>query len=97
MDVAAILILIVLLLAILGSCFPQISRSVEADPDRLARWETAVRTRYGASTDLLDAGGVFRCFRSPGFLVTVALLALAAFACTLRRWQGVWRGPDGLR
>jgi cytochrome c biogenesis protein len=91
LDVAAILILAVLLLAALGSCFPQVSSSVVADPDRLARWETAIRGRYGVLTGLLAAGGVFRGFRSPVFSVPAVVLAIATLVCTLRRWRGLWR------
>jgi cytochrome c biogenesis protein ResB len=90
-NVAAVLIAVVLLLAALGSCFPQLTPTVAADPERLARWEAAVRARYGALTDLLTASGAFRCFRSPVFLVPVALLALSTLVCTLNRWRGLWR------
>jgi cytochrome c biogenesis protein ResB len=90
-DVAAILIVIVLLLATLGSCFPQLSPSVAADPGRMAQWEAGVRARYGGMTDGLVAGGVFRWFRSPVFLVPLALLAGATLVCTLDRWRGIWR------
>jgi cytochrome c biogenesis protein len=90
-DLAAALILAVLLLTALGSCFPQLSSAVVSDPDRLARWETAIHDRYGALTGLLAAGGVFRGFRSPVFLVPAAGLALATLVCTLRRWQSLWR------
>ncbi len=91
MDVTAVLIAIILMLAVLGSFFPQLPPTIAADPERLARWETAVRARYGALTDLLTASGAFRCFRSPVFLVPVALLALATLVCTLDRWRAVWR------
>jgi cytochrome c biogenesis protein len=89
--VAAVLIAVILLLATLGSFFPQLSSSVAADPERLATWEAAVRARYGALTNLLSASGAFRCFRSPVFLVPVALLALATLVCTLDRWRRLWR------
>jgi len=69
MDVAAVLIFAMLLLAALGSCFPQLSSSVADDAERLVQWETGVRARYGALTNLLAASGAFRCFRSPVFLV----------------------------
>jgi cytochrome c biogenesis protein ResB len=91
MDVAAVLILAVLLLAALGSCFPQLSPAVAADPGRRAQWETGVRARYGGLTDGLAAGGVFRWFRSPLFLAPLALLAGATLVCTLDRWRGIWR------
>ena len=91
MDVAAILIVVVLLLAALGSCFPQLPSSVAADPERLAQWEAGIRAKYGVLTDLLTASGAFRCFRSPLFLVPLTLLAVATLVCTLDRWRGVWR------
>ena len=90
-DVAAILILVVLLLAVLGSCFPQLSPLVAADPERSARWEEAVRGRYGGLADVLVAVGAFRCFRSPVFLVPLALLVVTTLVCTLDRWRGLWR------
>lgn len=90
-DVAAVLILVLLLLAMLGSCFPQLSSAVAADPERLSRWKACVRARYGGLTDLLAAARTFRWFRSPVFLIPVALLAIAMFVCTLERWRGIWR------
>jgi cytochrome c biogenesis protein ResB len=91
MDVAAILILLVLLLAIVGSCFPQRSRSMTTDPDRLARWQGRVRARYGGATDFLRAVGAFQWFHSPAFWLAAGLLVLAVLVCTLRRWRSVWR------
>lgn len=90
-DVAAILILAVLLLAALGSCFPQLPPLVAADPEREARWEAAMHARHGALTDLLAAGGVFRWFHFPALLVPLALLVVITLVCTLDRWRGVWR------
>lgn len=90
-DVAVILILVVLLAAVLGSFFPQLPLSAAADSERLARWDTAVRARYGALTDRLAASGAFHWFHSPIFLLPVALLALTTLVCTLQRWRAVWR------
>jgi cytochrome c biogenesis protein ResB len=90
LDVAAILFLILLLLAALGSCLPQISPSAAADTDRLAEWETAIRARYGALAGLLTTGRV-SYFRSSVFVLPILLLAVATLVCTLDRWQRVWR------
>jgi cytochrome c biogenesis protein ResB len=90
-DVAAIFIFVVLLLAALGSCFPQLSPLVAADPERLAQWEARVRSRYGRLADVLAAVGAFHHFRSPVFLVPLALLAVTTLVCTANRWRGVWR------
>ena len=91
LDLAAILILAVLLVAALGSCFPQLSSAVAADPERFARWATGVRSRYGALADFLAASGAFSTSNSAIFLVPLALLATVTFVCTLNRWQSVWR------
>ncbi|MCP4536066.1 MAG: cytochrome c biogenesis protein ResB [Chloroflexi bacterium] len=91
LDLAAVLILVVLLLAALGSCFPQLSAPVAADPERLAHWAASVRARYGTIADSLAASGVFNYASSPVFLVPIALLATLTLVCTLDRWRGVWR------
>jgi cytochrome c biogenesis protein ResB len=91
LDVAAVLIVLLLLLAGLGSCFPQVSPAVASDAVRMARWEAGVRARYGGLADALAAGGAFAWFRSPVFLVVLALLATLTLVCTLERWRGVWR------
>jgi len=91
MDVAVVLILVVVLLAIVGSCFPQLPPKTAADPDLRAQWETVTRSRYGAWANLLSAIGVFRFFRSPPFLIASGLLLLATLVCTLQRWPGIWR------
>jgi cytochrome c biogenesis protein ResB len=91
MDVAAMLILLVLFLGIVGSCFPQQPTSATADPEDLTRWRNSVRARYGGATGLLRAAGVFRWFDSPVFWLALGLLMLAVLVCTVRRWRGVWR------
>jgi cytochrome c biogenesis protein len=91
LDLGAILLLIVLLLAALGSCFPQLAPQVAADPERLARWEEAMHARYGGLAGTLAAVGLFRWFRSPLFLAPLALLVLTTLACILERWGRVWR------
>ena len=90
-DVASAIIAFVLVLAALGSCFPQLSPLVASDAQRLARWQSAAREKYGTRTDALMALGAFRFFRSPLFLASLACLILAISVCTLRRWRGVWR------
>jgi cytochrome c biogenesis protein len=91
LKVAAALIVILLLLAALGSCFPQISASFGDDAQHAMRWETGVRARYGALTDVLAAIGAFRWFHSSVFLASLALLSVATLICTLDRWGTVWR------
>lgn len=91
LKVAAVLILILLLLAAMGSCFPQTSASLAAEAEGLARWQLVVRARYGSLTDALAAIGIFRWFRAPAFLASLGLLSMATLVCTLNRWRTVWR------
>lgn len=91
LNVASVLIAVTLSSVALGSCFPQLSTSVAADAERLARWEMAVRARYGDLTDALAVGGAFQWFRSPAVWIPLALLAAATLVCTLDRWRSVWR------
>lgn len=91
LDFAAVLLLIALLLAALGSCFPQLTPQIAANPERRAQWEAAISARYGGLTGVLAALGVFRWFRSPLFLAPLALLVLVTLACTLERWRAVWQ------
>jgi cytochrome c biogenesis protein len=91
MDLAAILIVLVLLVTALGSCFPHFSPATAADAGRWARWETDIGARYGTLTEWLAASGAFRWFQSPGFLIPLVLLMAITLACTLDRWRRVWR------
>jgi cytochrome c biogenesis protein ResB len=90
LKVAAVLIVILLLAAALGSCFPQLPLA-DTDAEELVRWDASVRARYGTLTDLLSAIKVFDWFRSPLFLTPLGLLAVATLVCTLDRWQVTWR------
>lgn len=90
-DVAALLIVLLMLVTAIGSFFPQLAPAIADDAARLARWETAVRARYGALTDLLAAIGVFHFFSSLLFLLPLALLSVATLACTLNRLPSTWK------
>ena len=85
-DVAAIVIVVVLLLAALGSLFPHPSPAVAADVERLARWQAEAHERFGGITGLLVEGSAYRYLR-----VALTLLALITLACILDRWPRVWR------
>ena len=91
LEVAAILLLIVLLLIALASCFPQLPQAALADPARLARWEAGLTVRYGKLTPLLKALNAFNFFRAPAFLLPAGLLLLTTLLCTLGRWRAVWQ------
>jgi cytochrome c biogenesis protein len=104
LNVAAVLIIILLLLTALGSCFPQVSPAFTTDAEQLANWKIGIRDRYGGLTNVLTTLGVFRWFRSPVFIISLTLLAVLTLVCTLDRWRGVWQRafhrpvscPDGV-
>jgi cytochrome c biogenesis protein len=104
LNVAAVLIIILLLLTALGSCFPQVSPAFTTDAEQLANWKIGIRDRYGGLTNVLTTLGVFRWFRSPVFIISLTLLAVLTLVCTLDRWRGLWQRtfhhpvscPDGV-
>jgi cytochrome c biogenesis protein len=91
LEVAALLLAIVLLLAAFASSLPQLSPTVAEDAARLANWREAVRSKYGPLADLYWFLGFFRFSRSALFLVPLGLLILSTILCTVNRWRGVWR------
>lgn len=91
MDVVSILIVLLLILAALGSCFPQLPPSIETDPASLSLWQARAHTRYGTLTNTLISIGVFHIFRSPLFILSLVILSLSTLICTLDRWKAVWR------
>ncbi len=85
-KVAAALLLLALGAAALGSFFPQ---RPTGDPATLARWEEAVRARYGVLTAPLDRLGLFRWYTSPALWIALALPVLATVLCILNRWPAL--------
>jgi len=84
-KVAAALFLVALVGVALGTFFPQ----RPDDPAARARWEEAVRARYGALAAPLERLGLFRWYTSPALWAALALPVLATVLCTLNRWPGL--------
>ena len=91
MDVIAILIIVMLLLLPLGSCFPQRPIDFDTDSERLELWDLGLRARYGSLAALLNSIGLFRFFDSPIFISALSILILSTLICTIDRWGAVWR------
>jgi cytochrome c biogenesis protein len=89
-DVAAVLMALVILLAAIGSFFPQWGSTLVGE--RETQWETLIHARFGRLTGLLTALAVFRFFQSPLFVGLLGVLALVTLVCTLNRWPALWRG-----
>jgi cytochrome c biogenesis protein ResB len=91
MDVVAILIFLILLLAAIGSFFPQTSRAIEEDPGQMELWLDQAQDRYGVLTNVLTKIGAFKFFRTPYFIAVLTLLIISTLLCTLDRWKALWR------
>jgi cytochrome c biogenesis protein len=89
-TIAAVLLAAILVLAAFGSLFPQRSRVISAEPQRLEQWEGLVSSRYGDLAASLRTAGAFTFFRSPLFVLLVALLGVVTLTCTRQRWRSVW-------
>jgi len=91
LDITSLLLFTLILLAVIGACFPQRSSMIDLHPQSSTLWEEGIRERYGALTDVLSSFGIFEIFRSPVFIGLLFLLALLTLICTLDRWKAVWR------
>ena len=91
LDVAAVILVAVAVVAVAGSLFPQIAPETAADPERLAAWVEGLRARYGGWADFMLSSGAVRFFSAPLFLIPWAVLFAVTLLCTLNRWRSVWR------
>jgi cytochrome c biogenesis protein ResB len=92
-SVATWLLVLLAVLAALGSLFPQ----VPSGPADRAAWLTAAEDKYGPLARVLGALKLFAFFRSPWFWVPAGGLALSLLICTLIRLRPVWRSGAGRR
>lgn len=90
-TVGLILILLMALLAVLGSVIMQAGPGTYDDPAKLESFLAAARENYGGWAPILDALGLFHVFTSLGFYAVVAMLALSIMACTTHRIPELWR------
>ncbi len=89
--VAVVLLVAVVLGALVGTLFPQLTPGTAADPAASTRWLTAVQEKYGLLFGLYRALGLFDVYRSPWFLVLIAALVLNTVVCTIDRLRVLWR------
>jgi len=90
-DVASVLIVVLLLLAIIGSCFPQRPPEGITNPASMARWEAGILDKYGSLAEVFTSLGIFHFFETPVFIACMALLGMITLFCLLDRWQVIWR------
>jgi cytochrome c biogenesis protein ResB len=94
-KLALVLVLLVIVFSIAGAMLPQ---EGQFDPNDIARWQE----QHSLITKLLRPIGLFRAFHSVPFLVTICLLALNTFTCSVlyffrKGGFSALKGPDGVR
>jgi cytochrome c biogenesis protein len=88
---AVVLLIAVVLGALVGTLFPQLTSSTATDPAASARWLAAAQEKYGLLFGLYRALGLFDVYHSPWFLVLIAALVLNTLVCTIDRLRVLWR------
>jgi cytochrome c biogenesis protein len=91
MRTAALLMLALAALGLVGALVTQAPPEVLQDPRAKAAWIAQVRPTYGGWTDVLDALQLFQVFSSGLFRLIVVALGLSLIACSIRRAPGAWR------
>jgi len=84
---AVVLLIAVILGALVGTLFPQLTLDTAAG----ARWLTAAHEKYGLLFGLYRALGLFDVYHSPWFLALIAALVLNTVICTVDRLRVLWR------
>jgi cytochrome c biogenesis protein len=90
-GLAVVLLVAVVLGALVGTLFAQLTPDTAADPAASAQWLTAAQEKYGFLFGLYRALGLFDVYRSPWFLALVAALLLNTVVCTVDRLPVLWR------
>ncbi len=87
-KLAAVLILILSILSLIGIFLPQIPHEFSVSPDGYAWWlENVARAEFGVYTPILGFWGFFNIFNSIWFLGTVILLLINISVCSLGRFN----------
>jgi cytochrome c biogenesis protein len=95
-KLALSLILAIAVVGLIGIVLDQVPGYLAAQVGGKDRWlETVARPEYGMWTDVLDSLGLFQIFRSPWFLVPVAVLAVSILACSINRWKPIRKAISG--
>ncbi|HID61738.1 MAG TPA: hypothetical protein EYP49_03180, partial [Anaerolineae bacterium] len=90
-KLAVVLLGAVILGALVGTLFPQLTPDTVADPAASARWLAAAQEKYGLLFGLYRALGLFDVYHSPWFVALIAILVLNTVVCTVDRLRVLWR------
>ena len=91
MRTGLVLILLLALLALIGTLVVQVPAGVKDDPQAYAAWLDSVRPKYGGWTDIFGTLGFYWIFSSIWFKAIVALLMTSIVACSANRAPHLWK------
>ena len=95
-KLALSLILAIAVVGLMGIVLDQVPGHLIGQAGGKDRWlETVAKPEYGMWTGVLDSLGLFQIFRSPWFLVPVAVLAVSIMACSVNRWKPIRKAISG--
>jgi len=91
MRTALILMLMLAVLALVGTLVVQAPAGMASDPQAYAAWLDTVRPKYGGWTTPMDMLGAFNIFSSWWFKGIIVLLTTSILACSVNRFKGLWK------
>ena len=91
MRTALILMLMLAVLALVGTLVVQAPAGMASDPQAYTAWLDTVRPKYGGWTTPMDMLGAFNIFSSWWFKGIIVLLTTSILACSVNRFKGLWK------
>ncbi len=91
MRTALILMLILAVLALVGTLVVQAPAGITADSQAYQAWLDQVTPKYGGWTGPMNALGIFSIFSSVWFKGIIVLLTTSILACSVNRFKGLWK------
>lgn len=91
MRTALILMLMLAVLALVGTLVVQAPAGMASDPQAYAAWLDTIRPKYGGWTAPMDMFGAFNIFSSWWFKGIMVLLTTSILACSVNRFKGLWK------
>ncbi|MFC2017266.1 cytochrome c biogenesis protein ResB [Chloroflexota bacterium] len=96
LQMAVVLMLVLVGLALLGTLLVQVPPGVASDPEKYAWWlNSVVRPSFGVWVEPLAFFQLFDVFRSLLFLLAGVLLIANIIVCSMNRWKGLRRTVAG--
>jgi cytochrome c biogenesis protein len=91
MRTALILMLILAVLALVGTLLVQAPAGMSSDPQAYQAWLDSITPKYGGWTKPMDMLGLFNIFSSVWFKGVIVLLTTSILACSVNRFKGLWK------